>query len=375
MEQLASATPLTQQEALGRIKDKIQRYAGNKITVTLCEPVRMYKAKASEGVWQFLGFTGYFILYIDRVLGGTFIMRCYDPQHHFKLRFEQEVFVGMELQELTPKFLSYQTGNTHLGFAFKTPQSCKKAASKLRTAIAVQISETKSIKIIKKKENFFGKMWGKVKKGWQEITNGPNKGGNSGDIKILRVQNTVTLDPNGSINLDSLPKEWKLWCKKKGIKKRELRDPELAPDIMAEMNRASTTFNVTPVPVQAPPSRKPKPPPGRKKKPPPPPNRGRKPPAPPAKSRQSKRVDKATLIRTFQAMKDSGSVPRVSDTFVHWHVCMCTLVSLFYVMYVWTHWIRLRSNNNFGSTALTRKKFTAQPRLVTWCSSAVLVLF
>eukprot|EP00591_Stephanopyxis_turris_P008012 CAMPEP_0195534340 /NCGR_PEP_ID=MMETSP0794_2-20130614/42185_1 /TAXON_ID=515487 /ORGANISM="Stephanopyxis turris, Strain CCMP 815" /LENGTH=348 /DNA_ID=CAMNT_0040667155 /DNA_START=71 /DNA_END=1113 /DNA_ORIENTATION=+ len=309
---MAAAVSAT--EALQQIRRKVKAYAGKKATVQTCQPVKLYKAKARDGEWEYLGFSGFVVMIVDREIGGTFILRSYDPSANYKMRFEQEVFTTLELQRLSDVFFSYQTGQAHFGFAFPDKKCCDRMSNSIRSAVANQansVANTTNVKVMteenKKDKNVFRKMWKSITTAF----GGKGKKDSAQDdkIEIHSVNRTVVLDATGGIDVHSLPKVWKERLKKKGIKKSELRDPQIAPHIMAEINRASTAL--TPLAGGGSKPQPPKPAGAKKKPPPPAPNRSRK-PAIPAKTSPSSNVDRQTLIKTFRKAKDSPNASRAA---------------------------------------------------------------
>ncbi len=190
--------------------------------------------------WTFTNVLGALVFIIDRELD-TFVFHIYDLTT-FELRFEYELYEDIQYLELDKQFHAFEMEDCVAGLSFCDESDAKRFYSKvnaLKPSSNAQ-SASSALKNDQKKKGgllgFFGAK--ETKKKEVEITS------------VLSVTHNehIGLNEDGTFDLDNIPENWKKIFKDAGIRKKDLRNPETAAEIIHTI--AENTGMVLPTKVK-----------------------------------------------------------------------------------------------------------------------------
>lgn len=190
--------------------------------------------------WSDTGVFGGLVLVVDRATEAV-LLQIYDLDAMLK-RFEFEIYYDMEYQSLDPSFHSFEMEECVAGLSFSSREIARKFLAKVRAMtpesssriMGSSVSGTPGASEQKKKAGFFSSAPPKQKP--LQI---------SGVTNVVHHQH-VGVQGDGNLDLDTVSPEWRTLLKQAGVRKKDLKNPEVSRALIQSIQQSGYSLAVAP---------------------------------------------------------------------------------------------------------------------------------
>lgn len=217
-------------------------------------------ADSSANSWENTGIWGALLFTYDSSCD-QHLFRVFDLAS-YELRFEYEVYEDLRLQELTDRLMAFEADNFHFGFLFSdsgdaadmretVEEEAPRAADALQLIVLRGNStetwnsagegelEPNAEKRLKRVARFFGLSSDSLIHSSLEPPGKRRLRDALKDLPILSTDFHIALKDDGTLNVSSIPTPLKQFFKEIGIRKRDIRNPDVAKLIVSALRDAN----------------------------------------------------------------------------------------------------------------------------------------